>query len=67
MLSAVMALALAPGASAQQGLAVDNVFRRFGHAQGCTMGGMHDPGLKGYKLQGYKSLTYKNPQPDIDP
>ena len=66
MLSAVMALAFALGASAQQGLAVDNVFRRFGHAKGCTMVEMHDAELKGYKLQVYKSLTYKNLQPDID-
>lgn len=67
MLSAVMALAFALGASAQQGLAVDNVFRRFGYAKGCTMVEMHDAELKGYKLQVYKSLTYKNLQPDIDP
>lgn len=67
MLSAVMALAFALGASAQQGLAVDNVFRRFGHAKGCKMVEMHDAELKGYKLQVYKSLTYKNLQPDIDP
>lgn len=67
MLSVAMALAFALGASAQQGLGIDNVFKRFGHAKGCTMVEMHDARLKGYKLKVYKSLTYKDLQPSIDP
>lgn len=67
MLSVAMALAFALSASAQQGLGIDNVFKRFGHAKGCTMVEMHDARLKGYKLKVYKSLTYKDLQPSIDP
>lgn len=67
MLSVALALSFALGASAQQGLGIDNVFKRFGHANGCTMVEMHDARLKGYKLKVYKSLTYKDLQPSIDP
>lgn len=54
-------------ASAQQGLNIDNVFKRYGHAKGCKMVELHDTKLRGYELKVYKSLTYKNLQPSIDP
>ena len=53
-------------ASAQQGLNIDNVFKRYGHAKGCKMVELHDTKLRGYELKVYKSLTYKNLQPSID-
>lgn len=45
-------------ASAQEGLAVDNVFRLLGHSKGCKMVVMKNTRLKGYRLATYKSLTY---------
>lgn len=47
-------------ASAQEGLAVDNVFRLFGHSKGCKMVVMKNAKLQGYRLATYKSLTYGN-------
>lgn len=67
ILTLVVMLAFAVTAAAQQGLHVDNVFKRFGHAKGCKMVEMHDAKLRGYELKVYKSLTYKNLQPSIDP
>lgn len=43
---------------AQQGLAVAEVFSRYGHEQGCRMVEMHDTRLRGFKLNTYHSLTY---------
>lgn len=45
-------------ASAQEGLAVDNVFRQFGHSKGCKMVVMKNTRLQGFRLATYKSLTY---------
>lgn len=46
-------------ASAQQNLAVADVFSRFGHERGCKMVEMHDTSLRGFKLKTYQSLTYR--------
>ena len=54
-------------ATAQEGLGVDNVFRRFGRAKGCKMVEMHDAKLKGYRLDVYKSLTYKKIGSSVEP
>lgn len=54
-------------AAAQEGLSVDNVFKRFGHAKGCKMVEMHDTRLRGYDLATYKSLVYKNIGASIEP
>ncbi len=54
-------------AMAQEGLGVDNVFKRFGHAKGCKMVEMHDAVLKGYRLKVYKSLTYKKIGSSVEP
>lgn len=61
------ALALALPAAGQEGLHVADVFRLYGHAKGCKMVEMHDARLHGYELKLYKSLTYKNLQPAVDP
>ena len=66
-LTLALAIASVLAASAQQGLNIDNVFKRYGHAKGCKMVEMHDTELRGYELKVYKSLTYKNLQPSIDP
>lgn len=65
---AVVALvALSATARAQQGLAVENVFSRFGHQKGCKMVVMHDTELRGYQLSVYKSLAYKNLAAQVAP
>ena len=66
-LTLAAALALALPAAGQQGLHIADVFRLYGHAKGCKMVEMHDAKLHGYRLKLYKSLTYKNLQPAIDP
>ena len=43
---------------AQDGLAVDKVFKTYGHSRGCKMVVMHNTKLRGYSLAVYKSLTY---------
>lgn len=44
---------------AQQGLAVADIFTRYGHERGCKMVEMHDTNLRGYELNTYQSLTYR--------
>lgn len=61
------ALTSAAPAIAQEGLNINKVFQRFGHAKGCKMVEMHNAKLKGYELKVYKSLTYKNIGASIDP
>lgn len=58
LLLAVM-MATAGTATAQNGLGIDEVFERYGHAKGCKMVEMHNAKLRGYQLTLYKSLTYK--------
>lgn len=67
LLIATLALTAAAPATAQEGLNVNNVFLRFGHAKGCKMVEMHNAKLKGYNLKVYKSLTYKNIGASIEP
>ena len=64
---AALALTAATPAMAQEGLNVNKVFQRFGHAKGCKMVEMHNAKLKGYELKVYKSLTYKNIGASIEP
>lgn len=52
-------MAMTAVAAVAQKLYVDQVFARYGHAKGCKMVEMHDTRLKGYRLDVYKSLTYK--------
>ncbi len=52
-------LAVCQTASAQQSLAVADVFSRFGHERGCKMVEMHHTKLRGYELKTYQSLTYR--------
>lgn len=54
-------------ANAQQGLAVESVFSRFGHQKGCKMVEMHDTKLRGYQLTVYKSLAYKYLSVQVEP
>lgn len=67
MLTVITALAISATATAQQGLGIDNVFKRFSHTKGCKMVEMHDARLKGFELKVYKSLTHKNLQKQIEP
>ncbi len=67
LLMAALALTAATTATAQEGLNVNKVFQRFGHAKGCKMVEMHNAKLKGYELKVYKSLTYKNIGASIEP
>lgn len=66
-LVAAFALTSTAPAIAQEGLNINKVFQRFGHAKGCMMVEMHNAKLKGYELKVYKSLTYKNIGSSIDP
>lgn len=59
-------LLVSASAMAQQGLAVEQVFSRYGHQRGCKMVEMHDTRLRGYELSLYKSLTYKGYASQID-
>lgn len=52
-------ISLAAHAEMQDGLSVDQVFRRYGHEKGCKMVEMHDTQLHGLRFKTYKSLTYK--------
>ena len=47
-------------AQAQEGLNVEKIFQRYGHAKGCKMVEMRNTALKGYQMKVYKSLIYKN-------
>ncbi len=52
--------------NAQEGLQVDKIFQRFGHAKGCKMVEMNRVRLRGYQLHVYKSLTYKKIGASVD-
>ncbi len=52
-------LAVSHHSLAQQGLAVADIFSRYGHERGCKMVEMHDTDLRGYELKTYQSLTYR--------
>ena len=54
-------------AAAQEGLNDDKVFQRIGKSKGCKMVVMKNTELRGYKLQTYKSLVYKNLYSAIEP
>ena len=56
----VLLMAVCHVAVAQQGLAVADVFSRYGHERGCRMVEMHDTNLRGYELNTYQSLTYRS-------
>ncbi|MBQ8066366.1 MAG: hypothetical protein IJ200_12010 [Prevotella sp.] len=56
----VLLMAVCHVAVAQQGLAVADVFSRYGHERGCRMVEMHDTNLRGYELKTYQSLTYRS-------
>ena len=43
---------------AQDGLAIDNAFRQFGHSRGCKMVVMRNTRIRGYTLVTYQSLIY---------
>lgn len=62
-----LTLASAGPTMAQEGLNVNKIFQRFGHAKGCKMVEMHNAKIKGFELKVYKSLTYKNIGASIDP
>lgn len=46
--------------SAQDDLQVSNIFQLYGHDKGCKMVELHHGTFKGYQLDIYKSLIYKN-------
>lgn len=52
--------------NAQEGLQVDKIFQRFGHAKGCKMVEMNHVRLREYQLAVYKSLTYKKIGASVD-
>ena len=60
-------LGFALSGMAQQGLHIDNVFKKYGHAKGCKMVEMRDAKLKGFELKVYKSITFKKLQSSVDP
>jgi len=64
--AAVLVLAVALPAGAQNGLGVAEVFRLYGHSHGSNMVEMNDAMLKGYRLKTYKSLVYKKNQDRIE-
>ena len=59
MVVLAMMILLSAASAVAQKLYVEQVFRRYGHAKGCKMVEMHDTNLRGYRLDVYKSLTYK--------
>lgn len=67
ILAIALILTAASPASAQEGLNINKVFQRFGHAKGCRMVEIHNTKMKGFELKIYKSLTYKNLGPKIGP
>ena len=60
-------LAVAATTLAQQGLQVQQVFQKYGHEKGCKMVEMNDGRLRGFRLQRYVSLTYRNLADKIEP
>ena len=67
MVTLAIMVACTMTAAAQDGLNVDKVFQRFGKSRGCKMVVMKNTELRGYKLQTYKSLVYKNLYSAIEP
>lgn len=67
MVTLAIMVACTMTAAAQEGLNVDKVFQRFGKLKGCKMVVMKNTELRGYKLQTYKSLAYKNLYSAIEP
>ena len=67
MVTLAIMVACTMTAAAQEGLNVDKVFQRFGKSKGCKMVVMKNTELRGYKLQPYKSLVYKNLYSAIEP
>lgn len=67
VLGLLLILTISITAQAQEGLNVEKVFQRFGHAKGCKMVEMKNASLKGYQLRVYKSLVYKNLASAISP
>ena len=67
MVTLAIMVACTMTAAAQEGLNVDRVFQRFGKSKGCKMVVMKNTELRGYKLQTYKSLVYKNLYSAIEP
>lgn len=67
MVTLAIMVACTMTAAAQEGLNVDKVFQRFGKSKGCKMVMMKNTELRGYKLQTYKSLVYKNLYSAIEP
>ena len=53
--------------SAQQKLQIEQVFDRFARAKNCKMVLLRHTTLRGFQLDVYKSLTYKNLAPVIEP
>lgn len=67
MTLALLLIAFAATALAQQGLKVADIFSRFGRERGCKMVEMHDTQLRGYELKTYQSLTYRTYGEEIAP
>lgn len=67
MVTLAIMVACTMTAAAQEGLNVDKVFQRFEKSKGCKMVVMKNTELRGYKLQTYKSLVYKNLYSAIEP
>lgn len=57
---------LLPQATAQEGLQVARVFAQYGHVKGCKLVEMHDTELRGYRLDTYIALTYKQQGREIE-
>ena len=55
------------GSAAQNGLAVNEVFERFGSQKGCRMVVVSDGTLHGYELHVYKALSYKKIGGEVEP
>jgi hypothetical protein len=56
----MLMLITASGLYAQDDLMVGKLFEQYGHAKGCKMVELHHGSFKGYELETYKSLIYKN-------
>lgn len=67
ILTLLIAIAGTLATCAQSRLAIDKVFADYGHSRHCKMVEMHNTTLRGYKLETYKSLTYKVIGKEIEP
>lgn len=67
ILTLLIAIAGTLATCAQSRLAIDKVFADYGHSRHCKMVEMHNTTLRGYKLETYKSLTYKAIGKEIEP